>query len=51
MKCEQTLGSAAPPGGAACAVFENDVFGVEHIADAVGFGPVFIGARLFALRD
>ena len=42
---------AAPPSCTACVVFQDDFVFVQKVADAVGFRPVFIGARLFALGD
>ncbi len=39
--------STAPPSRAADVVFQNDFVFVQKVANAVGFRPVFIGARLF----
>ncbi len=49
--CGKPVKLPAPPSGAAGTVFQNNVFGVEQVADAVGFGPVFCRTRLFALFD
>ena len=43
--------SAVCPAGAVCAVAQGDALLGEQVADAVGFGPVFIGTGLLAPGD
>ena len=49
-ECAAT-GLAAPPCGAACAVFQNNALGRQRAADAVGFGIILGFARGEARGD